>query len=671
MISSFDVFDTLLTRKVAHPTSVFLLVGARAAKAGLIDFTPTQFYSARVRAEISARTHSENGEVTLEDIYGDLSADNVIEKVNADELRQIELEIEAAVIVAVPGSRRLTQTERAHAGRLLFVSDMYLSEAFIRGQLQKHGLYEASDRLYVSSSWGASKSEGSLFRTVLREERLHPRAVRHFGDRIDSDVASPRKLGIKAQHHHLCGLTRYEEMLEDVSADSTGFTSLLAGISRLTRLEFAYKTEHLKALSQVASSLIAPLITFYALWLLSEAEAKGLQRLYFVARDGYLVKRIADSLIVALGLKLETRYLYGSRQAWHLPAISEFSEQSLSWLFEKTRTLTLRIILSRLQMNPEDISDVLMKIGWPMSRWDQALDDISLQRLKGELLGDCDFQERVIACVVKRRELTRAYLEQEGLYDDTHWAMVDLGWHGRLQQSLESILEFRKPRHTVGLYFALFLDSPALKRLEHSSYCKWNLHGSSESNQIPSLVFLLESFCTAPHGTTTGYIQEPNGRVKPVLREEKFAPLEKWGLAAVHAAVERFADHLKELPLESGVLGWDSRKVAIGLLEQFSKRPSPSEGRAWGAFPYEDEQGGVVKERLTAPYELNWANLRSALTFGEEEMLPTSWNVLWHGAQRYAHSASSEVVRCALAVGRAKIWLGRGLRRLAHPFVRQ
>ena len=140
----------------------------------------------------------------------------------------------------------------------------------------------------------------------------------------------------------VCRLTRYEEMLEQFATESAGFSSLVAGTSRLARLQDRPANRHEATISGIAGSLIAPIITFYAMWLLREARNRGLQRLYFVARDGYLVKKVTDALIQALGLRLESRYLYGSRQSWHLPAITDFSADSLSWLFEKTRTLTLR-----------------------------------------------------------------------------------------------------------------------------------------------------------------------------------------------------------------------------------------------------------------------------------------------------------------------------------------
>ena len=60
----------------------------------------------------------------------------------------------------------------------------------------------------------------------------------------------------------------------------------------------------------------------YVEWLLKESVQKGFQRLFFIARDGYVLKEIADIIIRRQGLEIETYYLYGSRKAWRLPSIT-------------------------------------------------------------------------------------------------------------------------------------------------------------------------------------------------------------------------------------------------------------------------------------------------------------------------------------------------------------
>jgi hypothetical protein len=63
-LASFDVFDTVLTRVVGSPRTLFLLLGKRLAGLSIIDCTPETFTRARINAERYALKKS-GEEVTL------------------------------------------------------------------------------------------------------------------------------------------------------------------------------------------------------------------------------------------------------------------------------------------------------------------------------------------------------------------------------------------------------------------------------------------------------------------------------------------------------------------------------------------------------------------------------------------------------------------------------
>ena len=74
----------------------------------------------------------------------------------------------------------------------------------------------------------------------------------------------------------------------------------------------------------VVSGVAGPVILAAAAWTLLSAQRDNIDILYFVARDGEILLAVAQLLQQELGLaaEIECRYLYGSRQAWHLPALS-------------------------------------------------------------------------------------------------------------------------------------------------------------------------------------------------------------------------------------------------------------------------------------------------------------------------------------------------------------
>ena len=75
------------------------------------------------------------------------------------------------------------------------------------------------------------------------------------------------------------------------------------------------------------------------------------------ARDQAIVfrcKRWADfsedcrEIAQQRGLAVECRYLYGSRQAWHLPGLEQLDATALQWVFNRQRYLTAEQVLKRV-----------------------------------------------------------------------------------------------------------------------------------------------------------------------------------------------------------------------------------------------------------------------------------------------------------------------------------
>ncbi len=77
-----------------------------------------------------------------------------------------------------------------------------------------------------------------------------------------------------------------------------------------------------------------PVLTEYVEWVLEEAIKNGEKRLYFLARDGYMMYLMAKKLVDARGIDLDIRYL----------KISRFSIRSAEYYFAgKAALATLRV----------------------------------------------------------------------------------------------------------------------------------------------------------------------------------------------------------------------------------------------------------------------------------------------------------------------------------------
>ena len=188
-IVSFDVFDTVVKREVAEPKDVFALIEARLRDKPNISVE--HFYELRVEAERIARKANRGREVTLEDIYKQISVSN------ERRLELMRLECQTEIEISTPNIpiKHVYDACARQGKKILFISDMYLPSEVIWQILQKNG-YDTG-RLYVSCEAGRTKRDGGLFTYVQKTENLTVDSWLHMGDAIPGDFLSPKRLGVK------------------------------------------------------------------------------------------------------------------------------------------------------------------------------------------------------------------------------------------------------------------------------------------------------------------------------------------------------------------------------------------------------------------------------------------------------------------------------------------
>ncbi|MFQ5965694.1 MAG: hypothetical protein ACE5KZ_15585 [Candidatus Scalinduaceae bacterium] len=243
-ITSFDVFDTVLTRTVGSPTSVFLLLGRRLHNMALIDCTPEAFARARFKAGVRALKNADHREVALFQIYTELGAALRLTEEQSNRLMHLEIKMEAELIRAVPGAQDRVRNARAQSQRVVFLSDMYLTSTFIQNQLKKHKMWSDRDKLFVSCEYAKKKASGELYREFLLSEGVLPESVLHSGNDHKADNHSAKRVGIQVDPFLDANLNRYEQILESYNWVTEGLSSVMAGASRLARLNIpAYSTK--------------------------------------------------------------------------------------------------------------------------------------------------------------------------------------------------------------------------------------------------------------------------------------------------------------------------------------------------------------------------------------------------------------------------------------------
>ena len=586
---SFDVFDTSLTRTFARPADLFAELGRIQGAAD-----PEAWRRSRVEAQRRARRISAREDVTLEEIYRQWAP---AMGWNADRARQVlaaELDLEKASLRPVPEIRDRIARLHRDGHSVLFISDVYLPASFLRDRLLEHGLWQAGDRLAVSSEEGTTKRTGALYRAVLAREGLRPGELLHVGDDETADHRSARNLGMQTDPFPAGRLNRDEQAIAELKETDLRFRSRLAAASRLARLSGrGFQTPEEQTVWNVGAAVVGPLLAGYAAWCLKEAEKRGLRRLYFVRRDGQILCRLAQALGQAWNLDVECRDLFASRHAWHLPALTGWNESAPEWIFDYALHLSADSILRRVGLDAQRAA-LLPKLGIAPADGHRRLDSAGLGRLKTALAQE-PFRSAILAEAERRRATAAGYLRQEGLLDSTDWALVDMGWSGRMQRSLRALLRAAgQDRPLAGFYFALNGPCPAAEGDRLFSYLDPVEFAARGLRYVPAL----ETFAAADHGTVQDYRREPDGRFAPVLREN---PLESRNIPWVRlqqAAAVAFAREFGRLVSANDVRPEDTRRIAALLMKRFFGSPSREEARAYCAFRAGEDQAGGRLYRL-------------------------------------------------------------------------
>ena len=346
--------------------------------------------------------------------------------------------------------------------------------------------------------------------------------------------------------------------------------SAIAGCARASRLARIFSDPHHQAIWNVGCNVAGPLLFAYTLWVLARARRLGIERMYFLARDGEALLQIARQICRWLGWSIDCRYLYSSRQSLSLPALTEFDESTEDWLLKWWEIPAVRIILS-------NVSDERLK----RSDWDRALTRQDLKRLHG-ILKDIGVDQQILAIARERREVLIDYLLQEGLADRLKWAVCDCGWRGSTQLYLARVMATRPefPKEIKGFYFGLNRKDLCVPLEQTETFY------AGDSGFVSKFGWLVEGFCWNEEASVEYFARDASGTAAPKLAKQDLHQI-KWGSGVQRAAIMHFVDNLmRTLSVDEtsvdqfmNVIG----QKAMAAFELMRTRPSLEEADAYGS----------------------------------------------------------------------------------------
>lgn len=276
---------------------------------------------------------------------------------------------------------------------------------------------------------------------------------------------------------------------------------LLAGASKRAIME-----QGLKGAARIGAALGGPILMPYVEWILHRSVALGFKRLYFIARDGYILMRMAAVLIKKLNLDIEIHYIHGSRRAWRMPSYGG-TEGELRGLVGWAHTHHIHSaedLAEALQVPVEELRPYLIT---EYAKKGHMLKHEELNACVAALEKSEEFRSMLKDILSSSRHLAVDYLRQEIDVSDANFAFVELAGGGFTQICLARLMkDFYK-----GQVRTFFYKMDRVRRPDDECVF-YNFFPSRLKNDL-----VVELVCRAPEGQTEGY-SRVGDRVLPVKK---------------------------------------------------------------------------------------------------------------------------------------------------------
>lgn len=340
--------------------------------------------------------------------------------------------------------------------------------------------------------------------------------------------------------------------------------------------------EPANARREITAEVFSPAILAYAVSMVRDAAARGVRRIYFLARDGYTLKRAAEQVCAVCGISLECRYLYCSRLSLRTAEYFLDEDASMKRLQNGCARLTENTLFSRIQLNGEERAAVLADISREGS--DAVLTRSEAVELCRKLRESVVFDSIMDIKSKKAFERTMDYFNAEGLFSEDTVYIADSGWCGSVQQSISTLIRAAGAKQRVfGYYFGLFAAPNEVRR---NSRC---FYFSPKNNLLRKARFcnnLIEIALSAPHPMTVGY-EYTEGGIEPVFSENSAGEGEYALCEAISRDIEKYcrenAAELMKLPEDKLV------KTAQKSLVPFMTNPTPEQAAAFSRVMFCDD----------------------------------------------------------------------------------
>ena len=349
-----------------------------------------------------------------------------------------------------------------------------------------------------------------------------------------------------------------------------------------------YTTEHASdAMRCVNLMVLSPAMNAYVIWLLRKAAEFGIRRLYFLARDGYLVYATATKYCRQLNLPIECRYLYCSRYSLRVPMYHKDLDVALAHICRGGIRITPRKLMLRSGFSQEQADEILPQLDLPYEP-DACIPYAHLSQIRDTLKFSQTYITALSDTSLREWPALKGYFVQEGLLDECSMGIVDSGWTGSMQTSIQQIRQLCGCKNSIcGFYYGIY-------HLPHSSTAsEYNAFAFYRCQHLGRKIFFnnnfFETVYSSPHGSTQGYRYNDSAYVPVLTRPD---PQIKDFILTLEQQMSSYTDELlqhlslrqfTEIPIHQ------LQRTVCGLFRLLMWSPTPQEAEQFGRMPFSDD----------------------------------------------------------------------------------
>lgn len=334
--------------------------------------------------------------------------------------------------------------------------------------------------------------------------------------------------------------------------------------------DFALQGLDHKNIHDRIASAIAPVLCHFIKELQLAVATDKISDVWFMARDGYLLKRLYD---LARTEELPASgYLYVSRRSTSAASSTSYGIREAFLAEWNGENRKLRTMLTTAKIANDDLAALAARYGF--SSPDEQLETYADPRFVA-LLNDPGIRCLLSTEMNTARKKLLRYLEQSGFLESARPAVVDVGWAGQIQEAIQLTLESKAEHPPVLGYYLALRKLGGLRRLAGVA-CKGLIFDCAKpshwSESILNAVDIFEDTCRACHGSVVDYDNDGNA-ILASHNHESFVAEQKDNpkLAALQDAIIRYADRwftFREVTIE------ESRIFALDALASLTRMPT-------------------------------------------------------------------------------------------------